>query len=273
MRTDTVRMIAHDLDQFAGDFGCFDARQPDAKLALNLKQGPDELRETRPLVFGSARVPIDAVMTQVNSGKYDFTDTAVDDRTNFVHDIAKRPTVHLRPNLGDDAITATEQAAVLYFDEGARPVMQAVHAARDVDHAMATEPIGQFALVKDYFGNAGQSADFVGCARCITAHDHDMGVRVLVMQSSNGLTAFGIAFLRHGAGVDQADIRRFTVVGVTEADSVKPFSDELRFVLIDFAAQSQRFEHTGHNYTSGSIVADIDPLQRSINSSLPKEWI
>jgi hypothetical protein len=64
----------------------------------------------------------------------------------------------------------------------------------------------------------------------------------------------------------------FASNGVLISDTCKCLPDELCLVLINFAAQSNRAKsglHGRRHYSTGSMLADIDPLQPAIKSSLP----
>ncbi len=56
------------------------------------------------------------------------------------------------------------------------------------------------------------------------------------------LAAFGIAFVRNRAGVDDAEIGAIVRSGVLIADAGEGLADELGFVLVDFAAEGDGAE-------------------------------
>lgn len=67
------------------------------------------------------------------------------------------------------------------------------------------------------------------------------------MHPSNDLTTFCIAFASNRAGVDDAQIGWLFVFGIVVTNAQQAFANELRFVLVDFAAERIGFqERTWH---------------------------
>jgi hypothetical protein len=59
---------------------------------------------------------------------------------------------------------------------------------------------------------------------------------------TDGLAAFGIAFVRDGAGIDEAQIGVLIGSGVLIADAGECLADEFGFVLVDLAAEGDGAE-------------------------------
>ncbi len=154
----------------------------------------------------AAAVPFDAVMAQMDAGENHFAIAGVDEPADFVENVLDRPAGKMRPHFGDDAEAATQQAAVLHFDVGPLAIGEGADAGGQVDHAEAAQQIGQFALVGDDFGDAGQRGDFLRGPRGVAAHHDDSRAGISGRQLANGLPAFGIAFVRDRASVDDAQI-------------------------------------------------------------------
>ena len=79
-------------------------------------------------------------------------------------------------------------------------------------------------------------------------------------QLPDDLSRFGVARGRNRAGIDDAQIGRFTVCGFAVTVLLQGFLDQLRFVLVDFTAQSDeatrlkghwRIESSGFTARSG----------------------
>ena len=70
-----------------------------------------------------------------------------------------------------------QQAAVLHFDVGPLAIGEGADAGGQIDDAEAAEQIGQFALVGDDFGDAGQRGDFLRRPRGVAAHHDDSRAR------------------------------------------------------------------------------------------------
>jgi len=58
------------------------------------------------------------------------------------------------------------------------------------------------------------------------------------MHSADDLAALGVAFVGDRAGVDHAQIRMFFFFGFTVTGAQQAFTDQLRFILVDFATES-----------------------------------
>ena len=138
-----------------------------------------------------------------------------------------------------------KQAAVLHFDVRPMPVAEGADAGGHVDDAKAAQQIGQFALVGDDFGDARQRGDFLRRPRGVAAHHDDPRSGISGGQLADRLPAFGVAFVRDRAGVDDAQIGGFAALGIAKADAGKRLADEFGFVLVDFAAERDGSER-GH---------------------------
>ncbi len=240
-------------------------------------------------------VPLDAIVAEVNAGENHFAVAGCDESLDFVQDMLNWPAAEMGAHLGNDAEGAVQQAAILDFDVGALAIGVGADAVRDVDNAEAAEEIGEFAFVGDDFGDAGEGSNFVRRASGVTAHHDDARARIAGGQLADGLAAFGVALMRDRASVDDAKIGTLAFGSILIADAIECLADKFCFVLIDFAAERYgakqwtaryRFflrgrEHGSDHrtkgetrcasrYSTGSMVADIEPLQPAIRSSLPK---
>ena len=148
----------------------------------------------------------------------------------------------LRSNLRDDAVAAFQQAAVLDFDISSIAIGETRNPGGNVDHPEATQEIRQFALVRDHLRDPGQVGNFVWSPGCIAAHHHDAGIRVTARKSPNGLTTLCVTFVRDGAGIDDAQIRRLVFARIPKPCLQKALSHILGLVLVDLASQRQRFQ-------------------------------
>jgi len=98
----------------------------------------------------------------------------------------------------------------------------------------------------------------------MTTHDDESGVGVMAMHAANDLPTFRIAFAGDRTCVDDTQVRLLGIIGFRVADTDQTFTNVLRFVLINLATKRVGFQFCGHSPGSGSMVADIEPEQRSI---------
>ena len=81
----------------------------------------------------------------------------------------------MRPNAGNDAIRATEQAAILHLDKSTLVSVKSRDAVRHLRHTEHLQIVSYSTLVGDYPGYTGQPADGVGIASGVATHDNDGG--------------------------------------------------------------------------------------------------
>jgi len=81
--------------------------------------------QPQPLGLRLVPIAIDAVMPQMNAREDDFPEAVVDQPPYFVQDMLGRTAGHVRTNIGNDAVTAAKQTAVLHFDVSSMAVGQA----------------------------------------------------------------------------------------------------------------------------------------------------
>ena len=167
----------------------------------------------------SLAIPIDAVVAQVDAGEHDFAIAAIDQPADFVEDVLHRPAGEMRPHVRNDAEAAAQHAAVLHLHVRPMPAAEAADAGGNVGHAEAAQQIGQLALVGDDLRHARQRGDFLRRPRGVAAHHDDLRAGILPRQPANRLPALGVAFVRHRAGVDDAQLGRLVVARVLVADA------------------------------------------------------
>ena len=155
MRTDFVGVLGHRGDQFARHLGRLDTRQPDAEIARQPRDPIDQVGQPQPLGLRLVPIAIDAVVPQMNAREDDFPEAVVDQPPHLVEDMLGRTAGHVRTNIGNDAVTAAKQTAVLHFDVSSMAVGQAADTRGHVADTEAAEPIGQFAFIGHHVGNAG----------------------------------------------------------------------------------------------------------------------
>src|SRR5690606_37544082 len=105
------------------------------ELAGKLRQAAHQVGQSCPLRLGATPVPLNAVMTQVNTGQDDLAMAGGDEALDLGDDVFHRPAGKIRADARDDAIAALEEAAVLHFDVGPPPAGKAADAGGNVDDA------------------------------------------------------------------------------------------------------------------------------------------
>ena len=206
-------MVGHHVDQLARDFRRLDARKPHAKVARQLGDLANQVREPNPLTFALASrhvsklaIPIDAVVAEVNAGEHDFAVAAIHEPADFVEDVLDRPAGEVRPHVRNNAEAAPQHAAVLHFHVRPMPPAEAADAGGNIGHAKAAQQVGQLALVGDDLRHARQRGHFLRRPRGVATHHHDLRAGFLRGQPANRLPALRVALVRHRAGVDNAQL-------------------------------------------------------------------
>ena len=148
--------------------------------------------------------------------------------------------------MGNNAIAAPQQAAVLDFHISPVARAKARNPAGDVDQAEAAEQVGEFPLVSDYFCHVRQLGNFFRGTCRITPHHHDPAIRVFTRQATDHLPALGVALVGDGTGVDHAEFCRVPVSGLLVTELHQSLAHELGLVLVDLATQGDGFEQCGH---------------------------
>src|SRR5262245_23474108 len=115
-------------------------------------------------------------------------------------------------------------------------------AGRNVDDAKAAQKIGNFSLVSYDLRYVRQLRQLVRGARGVTAHDDDAGVRVFASEPADSLPALAVALGRDRAGVHDAQVSRLVVFGIPISRAQESLTNQLGFVLVDFAAEGKRAE-------------------------------
>src|SRR5205807_35713 len=136
---------------------------------------------------------------------------------DLVGDFFGGPAADGGADAGDDAVGATEQAAVLHLDEGALVVVEARDAGGRGGDAVGGELLDEAVLVGDDVADAGEGADGVGVAGGVAAHDDEVGGRVGLVQSADELPALGVGLVGDGAGVDDAQVGGLALGGLDVA--------------------------------------------------------
>jgi len=93
-------------------------------------------------------------------------------------EVLDRPAGKMRPHFGDDAKAAIQEAAVLHFDVCPLAVGERADAGGQIDDAETAEQVGQFALVGDDFGDAGECGNFFRRPRGVATHHDDACSRI-----------------------------------------------------------------------------------------------
>ena len=88
-------------------------------------------------------------MAEMNAGQHNLAMAVVYQAVDFIDDGFERTTFHRGPNLGDDAVGASQQTTILHFDVGSVSIAESRDPIGKVDHAEATEQVGQLAFVGD----------------------------------------------------------------------------------------------------------------------------
>ena len=143
-------------------------------------------------------------MAKVDAGQYDFAESTVNEYPDFIKDFRLWSRKHLRADLRDDAVTATEQTTVLDFHVSAMSVVQARDAVGNIHDAKAPQQVGDFTFVGDDFGDSRQRGDGFGLTRRVATHHDDSSVGVVAVHATDDLSALGIAFAGDRASVNNA---------------------------------------------------------------------
>ena len=199
-----VGVVLHDLNQFARNFGGFDAGQPHAKRSVELTYFTDQRRQPHPVSFRFALIKINAVMAKVNPRQDYLSVAVVDQPPYFIDDLVLRAAEHVGPHGGNDAVAAFEQTAVLDFDVGPVSAIEPRDAVGNITDPKSPQQIRQLSLIGDHFTDAGKRGDRFRFACRITSHHNDTRVRILAVHLADDLTTFGVAFAGDRAGVDHA---------------------------------------------------------------------
>ena len=137
MRHNSFFVIPHHRDQFPCDLGSFDATESDAKIPGQLAKIPQQVCQTDPLLFGLVAVPVHSVMSEVNSGQYDFTVSSIGQAPHFIDNMLMGSACQLRADMGNDAVAATKQAAILDFDVRAVSTGKTIKTCGYINHSKA----------------------------------------------------------------------------------------------------------------------------------------
>src|SRR5262249_40929152 len=128
VRTEPARARQR-IDEFAAYLGGLQAAQADAEVPWQRIEAFDQVPEPAPCFFRLAAAQVDAVVAQGDAGKKVSGAAACHKLRNFSRDLLDRPATQHRPDLGNDAEAAVEQAAVLHLDEGTLVVVEAGNAS------------------------------------------------------------------------------------------------------------------------------------------------
>lgn len=229
--------VGHHVDEVGTDFGGFDAGEPELPVSGNPIEFPNEVSESERRFSGLAAGRIDSEVPEVNATKNNFAVAVVDEPSNFLFDLVRFAASKTGADLGDDAVGTLENAAVLDFHERTTMAIEATDSAGGVIDAESGEKIGEFAFVGDDLDDIRQHGDHFGVAGGIAAHDDGLCIGVSACEATNLLTSLGVGFGGDGAGIDDAEFRRFVLRGFVKAVPEQRLLDKLGFVLIDFAAE------------------------------------
>src|SRR5437870_5144395 len=98
-------------------------------------------------------------MSQVNARQDDFAIATLHQAAYFRHNFIGRPAAQNRPNLGNDAEGAVQQAAVLHLDESTAMTVETRNARYRAPDAEWAELVYQQGFVGDDLMHARQLAD------------------------------------------------------------------------------------------------------------------
>src|ERR1051325_224500 len=232
MRHDSSR-LGHGVNQIVTCFGRFKTAEAHAKVARHAIEFPQQVPEPTPIRFRLSLAQIDSVMPEVDAGQHDLV-IAVRNQVRYLgDDFFYRPAADYGPDGRDDAVAAIEEAAVLHLDERPLVIVKARDARGHRRDAELAQLVLQFALIGDDTTHARQLRHGPRIASRITTHDDDVGLWIALVQTPHRRAALGVPFHRHGAGVDDAQIRRLAVIGLAIAVDLERFLDVLRLVLVD----------------------------------------
>ena len=161
----------------------------------------------------------------MDASKYDLAIAVPNEAADLLEDVLDRSTGEIGSNERDDAKAASEQTTILHLDVGPMSPTESGNTGGGIGHPESSEQIGQLPLVGHHLGDVGKAGDLVWGPRGVTAHDDNVGGRIVSGQASHGLAALGISFGRHGAGVDDTEIGRFVFGCVFVADPQESFPD------------------------------------------------
>ena len=101
-----------------------------------------------------------------------------------------------RPDAGDDAVGALQNAAVLHLHVGTLAAVELGDTGGHVDDAEPAEDVGQFTLVAHDLEHAGQLGDRLGIAGRVAAHHDGAGAGVVLREPPDDLPGLGVAGAR-----------------------------------------------------------------------------
>ena len=95
--------------------------------------------------------------------------------------------------MGDDAVGAPQDAAILYLDVGPLATVEMRDSLGKLHDAETPEHVGEFALVSDNFKDAWQSCHGRGIPGGVAAHHDGACAGVTPGQLANQLTPLGVS--------------------------------------------------------------------------------
>jgi hypothetical protein len=201
-------------------------------------------------------------MSKVNSGEDDFPVSGSDKLSRLLDYFIGGAAAEIRTNSGDDAECAIQQTAILHLHEGPLMTVKSAYEPREFANTKWPELLLKLCLILDYFDDAGQARHGIRITGGITAHDDNGGPGVALVQPPHGLAALGIAFTGDSTRIHHAQISRFGFIGLAIAIGLESLLDQLRLILIYFAAQGQQSAGP-----CGSHVEMICDLAAQVRSS------
>ena len=156
--------------------------------------------------IGTSPGGVDTVVTDVDPGEYDFSESRVQQPLHFFLDVFRRTTLQTGSDLGNDAIGTPQDTAVLDLDVGSLTTVKVADPLGQFHDAEAVQNVGKFPLVTNYFEHPGQFRHGLRVSSRVTTHHDRPRAGVPTGQLTDQLAAFRVTGRCDGAGVDDTDV-------------------------------------------------------------------
>jgi hypothetical protein len=199
-------------------------------------------------------INVNTVMSQMNTGQYDFSVAVSGERSDFRQYLFDRTAIKRRSDFRDNTVRATTSATVLDFDKCPMPFTKGIDSLRQFRDAELPQKVGYLFFVGNDLRHAIDFEHRIGMVCCDTTHNNDFGNGIFADESSYFLPAFRFAFCRNGTGIDDNNISKITFFGFDVTVPQESATDELRLVLINLATESVKVKKHENSPANKTLV-------------------
>ena len=111
---------------------CLELMATDAIIAIQ------DMGAAGPFALRLIPIPIHSIVPKMHTRQHNFPIAVFLQTSDVIQNGLQRAAVHLRPHLGNDAVAAAQQTAVLYFDVGTMSIAETRNSGGDIDDSEAT---------------------------------------------------------------------------------------------------------------------------------------